>query len=107
MDDEETDEESDVEVEWDDTRGAFSMEAILNSLFQDKKLEKFTKVLNKKEKQSPGYMKALFTSMFAKTTLTEGQIEEKVDNIIQGFTANAGFMFQSEAKRIGAEVVVE
>ena len=50
MDDDETDDDSSLEVEWDDTRGG-SFEAILNSLFQEGRLVKFIKVLNKKEKR--------------------------------------------------------
>ena len=65
MDDDETDDDSSLEVEWDDTRGA-SFESILNSLFG--RLVKFTKILNKKEKRQPGFMKALFTSMYVKGT---------------------------------------
>lgn len=106
MDDDETDDDSSLEVEWDDTRGA-SFEAILNSLFQEGRLNKFIKILNKKEKRQPGFMKALFTSMFAKTKLTSDQIEEKVDTIVEDFSGNSGFLFQSEAKQLGAEVVVE
>ena len=64
MDDDETDDDSSLEVEWDDTRGA-SLESILNSLFQEGRLVKFIKVLNKKEQKYPGFMKAMFTSMFA------------------------------------------
>ena len=50
MDDDETDDDSSLEVDWDDTRGA-SFESILSSLFQEEKLIKFIKILNKKEKR--------------------------------------------------------
>lgn len=50
MDDDETDDDSSLEVEWDDTRGA-SMESILNGLFSEKSITKFIKVLKHKEKK--------------------------------------------------------
>ena len=92
MDDDETDDDSSLEVEWDDTRGA-SFESIMNSLFKEGRLEKFITILNKKEKRQPGFMKALFTSMFVKTKLTQGQIDEKVDSIVEDFSNKSGFMF--------------
>lgn len=106
MDDDETDDDSSLEVEWDDTRGA-SLESILSSLFQGARLIKFIKVLKHKEKKQPGYMKALFTSMFANSNLTEGQIDEKVNAIVQDFSDNASFRFENEAKHLGAKIVVE
>ena len=50
MDDDETDDDSSLEVEWDDTRGA-SMESILSGLFTEKSITKFIKVLKRKEKK--------------------------------------------------------
>ena len=97
MDDDETDDDSSLEVDWDDTRGA-SLETILNSLFQGEKFAKFIKVLVHKEKKQPGYMKELFRIMFAHTSLTADKIEEKVNAIVQDLSDKSSFRFECEAK---------
>ena len=45
--------------------------------------------------------------MFSQSELTEGQIDEKVNAIIQDFKVNTTFRFESEAKSLGANVVVK
>ena len=64
MDNDETDDDSSLEVDWDDTRGN-SFDSILSTLFSDARIVKFIKVLKKKDAKHPNYMKELFTSMFS------------------------------------------
>ena len=65
MDDDETDDDSSLEVDWDDTRGNSCFDSILSTLLTETRLVKFTKVLKKKEERHPNFMKDLFTSMFS------------------------------------------
>ena len=81
MDDDETDDDSSLEVDWDDTRG-HSLESILDSLFQGEKFRKFIKILRHKEKKRPGYTSDLFKEMFGKTDLSASQIDSKVNAIV-------------------------
>jgi len=53
-------------------------------------------------------MKNLFIAIFSKCDdLTEGQIEEKANSVVQELNDNSPFRFESEAKTLGANIVVE